>query len=156
MRSSLIDTLVLTLFRYEGKQQFVNALQLVWRSGWLDQARTNTDKVGEKGGGMHRRWIVQNSGPDALQRFKSPRINPLLDGARFEVRECPGTHRHLQVGSIEALCASDSSREAGERRLGIIGCCLIDRLVEGLDNKTFVRSKEGLLEVAGPSEVMVE
>jgi hypothetical protein len=47
LRSGLIATFVLTLSLYKAKQQFVNASQLVRRSGWLDQTRTNTDKVGE-------------------------------------------------------------------------------------------------------------
>ena len=80
-----ISTFVLTFIRYEAEQQLVNTSQLVPRSGWLDQAGANTDEVGKQGGGVHRRRIVENSGPDALQRFKPPRVNPLLDCANFWV-----------------------------------------------------------------------
>jgi hypothetical protein len=145
-----------TSFWYQIKQQFVNAPQLVRRSGWLDQTCTNTDKVGEQSGGLHLSRIVQNSGPDALQRLNPPRVNPLLDGANFGVWECPGAHRHLQVWPIQALCAGDGSREAGERCLRTVDCCLVDRLIESLDDERLVRSKDGLLEVAWPREVMVE
>src|SRR5215213_2974945 len=68
--SAPIATCVLTFFRYKSEQQLVNTSQLVPRSGWLDQARTNPDKVGKQGGGVYRRRIVENSGPDALQRLK--------------------------------------------------------------------------------------
>ena len=85
IRSSLISAFVLTPFRYEAEQQFVNTSQLVWRSGWLHQTRTNTDKVGEQGCGLHLSRIVQNSEPDALQRLKAPRVDPFLDGAYFGV-----------------------------------------------------------------------
>src|SRR4029453_10454080 len=85
IRSSLITAFVLTLFRYEAKQQFVNTSQLVRRGGWLDQTRTNTDKVREQGCGLHLSRIVQDSEPYPLQRLKPPRVNPLLDSAYFRV-----------------------------------------------------------------------
>lgn len=83
--SGPISTFVLTFIRYEAEQQLVNTSQLAPRSGWLDQAGTNADKVGKQGGGVHRRRIVENSGPDALQRLKPLCINPLLDGTHFGV-----------------------------------------------------------------------
>jgi hypothetical protein len=43
--SRSIGIFVQTFFRYEVKQQLVNTSQLVRRGGWLDQARTNADKV---------------------------------------------------------------------------------------------------------------
>jgi hypothetical protein len=145
--SGPIGTHVLTFIRYEAEQQLVHTSQLVPRSGWLDQARTNADEVGKQGSGVHRRRIVKNSGPDALQRLKPPCINPLLDGTHFGVCECPGAHRHLQLGPVDALCAGNGSREAGERCPWAVGCCAVDGMIERLYNESLVRGKNGLLEV---------
>src|SRR5215207_2251645 len=142
--SGPIGTCVLTFFRYEAKQQLVHTSQLVPRGGWLDQARTDADKVGKQGGGVHRRRIVENSGPDPLQRLKPPCINPLLDGTHFGVCKCPGAHRHLQIGPVEAFCAGNGSREAGERCPWTVGCCVVDGMIERLDDESLVRGKDGL------------
>ena len=105
---------------------------------------------------MNRRGIVEDSGPDALERFQPPPVDPLLDGANLGVGEGPGAHRHLELGPVEALSAGDGSCQAGQGFLRSVGLCLLDRVVERLDHQSFVRGEEGPLEVAGSSEVVVE
>lgn len=105
---------------------------------------------------MSRTWIVEDFGPDALERFQSPLVDPLLDHANFWVRERPGAHRHLQVGPVEAVSAGYGGCQAGECCLRIIGCRVLDCLVERFDDKSLVRSKEGLFEVARAGKVMVK
>ena len=81
---------------------------------------------------------------------------PLLDGTNLGVGEGPGAHGNLKLGPIEALSAGDGSRQAGQGFLQSAGLCLLNRIVERLDHQSFVRAKEGPLEVAGSSEVVVK
>ena len=39
---------------------------------------------------------------------------------------------------------------------GLVGCCVVDRLIERLDDQSLVRRKDRPLEVGCPREVMVE
>lgn len=91
---------------------------------------------------MSRGWIVEDSGPYALERIQSPLVDPLLDRANVRIRKGPGTHRYLKFGSIEAVLASDGRCQARQCRLWGISFGLIDRPVECLDNKIFVRGEQ--------------
>jgi hypothetical protein len=144
------------LLCHKSQEQLINAPQLISGSGWLNQAGADPNEVRNKCGSLGRSPIIKDLRPDVTKRCKSPDIDSLLDLADFCIRERPRPHRRFEVGSIEPFRISNGGRQIGQRSRRDGSCCLLDRVVERLDDKGLVRRKEGQLEIAGSCKVMVK